>query len=928
MDLIYTNPSREDVGVLHNYELDLAFGSDENNLECVVSRNDHCCEFGSYLYIEGTEYGGIIDGIESKNSTNEVVYSGRTWHGILNSKVLQPDDGQDYLVLSGEANAVIASLLTRMGLSDLFEASSEDSGLTIRNYKMNRYIGGYEGIMKMLKTVDAKLLLCVQSSGKVLLSAVPVVDYTKEELDSDLIDLDVKRTANTVNHLICLGQGNLAERTVVHLYADENGNISQTQTFKGVDEYVAVFDYSNAESEDDLLKSGIDRLKELMQQDDLSVDVNDVDDPYDVGDLVGASDNITNIKITVPVTKKIVTIKNGMVTIDIKTETGNLSESKNEGSSGGGGGSGEPGEPGQPGKDGKSAYESAKEGGYTGTEAQFNTDLAQVSNKETAGTAASAVSSHNTDTSAHADIRSEAKRYVDNNAVKKQYQHSPGYLATSGWYRVGEIENSQLWINFTSVSRLIIGGSYSNHRPNPFVVDIYRAPSDIGLRQLPAMGDPSQVDKVRVCMTASGKFGVDIHYKPNAENFVSIDVETVQNDFTFVAFANVTDSTETVLASIDLTKDGFLGDRPTTDEMNAAASNAQTKASQYAELVATNHNKDASAHADIRDAMLPKSGGTMTGPIVAKGIKTRYPQYTYDGCFVHTNPNPWFNYGGSGVGIVVVNLGKGLSFMAADITMASQSMSANLCLSGYAESGSGFGWTSATGVINGVSPRVRCAGDAEGNKYFLLGDVNTNWGSYCHVVVTNLLQFAPNIANDTVQISMTTDESIFVSVKEVSFKNVAPVDPSNLSAPVPIEKGGTGATTAADARTSLGITPANIGAVTTNLCYPSDMTDLVEWCERQPVGCQFGVTSDVTGTPKRSYFIGTLLKGCDDFRAIHLYELGGGASYEKVRSLSGGSWGWGEWKQIVTTDLMNTAINQAITGGSAMTVEQVRAICT
>lgn len=337
MDLIYTNQSREDVGVLHNYELDLAFGSDENNLECVVSRKDHCCAFGSFLYIEGTEYGGIVDSIESKNSTTEVVYSGRTWHGILNSKVLQPDSGEAYLVVSGEANDVIASLLTRMGLSDLFEASSEDSGLNITSYKMNRYISGYDGILKMLKTVGAKLLFCVQSGGKVLLSVVPVVDYTKEELDSDLIDLDVKQTANTVNHLICLGSGELENRMVIHLYADENGNISQTQTFKGVDECVAVYDYSNAQDEADLLNSGTERLKELMQQDDLSVDVNDVDDPYDIGDIVGATDNITNIKITVPVTKKIVTIKNGVVTIDIKTETGKASASTSSGFGGGGG---------------------------------------------------------------------------------------------------------------------------------------------------------------------------------------------------------------------------------------------------------------------------------------------------------------------------------------------------------------------------------------------------------------------------------------------------------------------------------------------------------------------------------------------------------------------------------------------------------------
>ncbi len=40
------------------------------------------------------------------------------------------------------------------------------------------------------------------------------------------------------------------------------------------------------------------------------------------------------------------------------------------------------GSPGAPGADGKSAYESAQDGGYTGTETQFNTDLAGVGNKQ------------------------------------------------------------------------------------------------------------------------------------------------------------------------------------------------------------------------------------------------------------------------------------------------------------------------------------------------------------------------------------------------------------------------------------------------------------------------------------------------------------------------------------------------------------------
>ena len=137
MDLIYTNSARVDQGVLQDYELDLAFGADENNLECKVQAGSHCCESGSLLYIEGTEYGGIIDSIESDTDSKEVIYTGRTWHGILNSKVIQPDSGEAYLVVSGEANAAIANLLSKLALTDLFEASSEESGLNISNYKMN-----------------------------------------------------------------------------------------------------------------------------------------------------------------------------------------------------------------------------------------------------------------------------------------------------------------------------------------------------------------------------------------------------------------------------------------------------------------------------------------------------------------------------------------------------------------------------------------------------------------------------------------------------------------------------------------------------------------------------------------------------------------------------------------------------------------------
>lgn len=318
MDLIYANAERQDQGVLLCYELDLAFGKSENDFECRIPADAHCCGAGFLLYIEGAGYGGLIDSIESDTSSGEVVYSGRTWQGVLNSKVIEPNEGESHLVVSGEANAVIASLLERLGLSGLFEASADDSGLTISSYQMNRYAAGYDGICKMLSTVGGKLLASYRD-GKVLLSAVERHDYSQEEeFDSDQINFVVKRDFSSVNHLICMGQGELSERMIIHLYADTEGNISRTQTQFGLAEFTSVYDYSNAESEEELENGGRERLAELRKPATLTVDFDADDDKYDVGDVVGARDHITGLFVTAEISTKLVTVKDGQTTISYK----------------------------------------------------------------------------------------------------------------------------------------------------------------------------------------------------------------------------------------------------------------------------------------------------------------------------------------------------------------------------------------------------------------------------------------------------------------------------------------------------------------------------------------------------------------------------------------------------------------------------------
>jgi hypothetical protein len=319
MDLIYANEKAEDINVIHDYTFDLAFGKDENNFELTLDRNNHCCKEGYFIYIEGTEYGGVIDSIQVITDTEKVIYKGRTWHGILSKKILCPDNSQDYLTVNGEANSIISSLLERIGLSDMFEADTTDSQINI-SYQFARFIDAYTGFRKMLVANGCKLIFKYKM-GRVVLSTLPFVDYSKDEqFDSDQIALDIQKNYNKINHLICLGAGELKDRQVIHLYADASGNISKTQTFTGIDEQTAIYDYPNAESLEVLEQGGIERLKECIVEGAVAVDFDAEETVYDIDDVVGSRENVTGIEVTASITKKIVTIEKG--TIKIKYEVG------------------------------------------------------------------------------------------------------------------------------------------------------------------------------------------------------------------------------------------------------------------------------------------------------------------------------------------------------------------------------------------------------------------------------------------------------------------------------------------------------------------------------------------------------------------------------------------------------------------------------
>lgn len=307
-DLVYTDSSHKDIGVVKAYNLDAAWGADENDFELLLPATDSI-EFGALVYIDGTQLGGVVDD-KSPDATSDiqtVTYHGRTWHGIMADSVLSPDAGKDYLTYSGDANGVIRTIISRQGLGDIFTCDG-DAGISVSG-RFDRYTDMYSGLMKMLSR-DAsrrgRLRIYKEPGGKVHVEAVPVSEYTSE-VDSDRYGFKSTVDARPYNHLICLGEGDLKDRDVVHLYADANGNVSTTQTLFGIDERTITYDYSNAEH-DELVSKGTERLLELQRTSGVSMSVASDTGTFEVGDVVGAYDNLTGIYAESYVNKVIVNV--------------------------------------------------------------------------------------------------------------------------------------------------------------------------------------------------------------------------------------------------------------------------------------------------------------------------------------------------------------------------------------------------------------------------------------------------------------------------------------------------------------------------------------------------------------------------------------------------------------------------------------------
>ena len=313
MDLMYIRDSNGimDSGYLKHFEADFDITTDldyvTNDFEIKMSlpSSDEELFFSenkikTIVYVEGTEYGGEITGSIIDTDEKTITYTGRTWRGTLSQWIIEPPAGQDYRIVSGN----LATILRQLPLSSYLDVA--DTAYTTGTFQFDRYITSFEGITKLLTHADASLRIGIEFhegdeyTGIATITIQPTRDATGmievSQDYNDNIKLRIQRDHNTPKHLICLGQGELKNREVIHLYADENWNIVQTAIPGAYP--TEIYDFSSTTA---LLSDGMKRYKELIDGHEL-IDVAIKDLDIRLGDIISARDRLTNENVTAEIT--------------------------------------------------------------------------------------------------------------------------------------------------------------------------------------------------------------------------------------------------------------------------------------------------------------------------------------------------------------------------------------------------------------------------------------------------------------------------------------------------------------------------------------------------------------------------------------------------------------------------------------------------
>ena len=307
MELIVADNAGKTLFPLADFELDMDSGwgdGVDNTFDLIVrDATAPLPEAAWRVYADGTEMGGRVEGFELKTgrTSSELHWTGSTWSGVLAKRLLWPDAGQDFLTLSGDANAVLRSAVARLGLGSFFAVPDGDVGVAV-SYRCSRDRPDAWTNLRLAMRSAGLRLDARWINGACRLQATKVTDW-RGRVDSDLVDFDLSSDLLVTNHLKAAGKGELASREVVDVYADRNGNVGTAKAMAGVFELEEYYDANNSEG-DDLRDQATDRLKDMQSEGGVKVTVGEGVE-FGLGDMVEARHYSPNVTVSVEISSKV-----------------------------------------------------------------------------------------------------------------------------------------------------------------------------------------------------------------------------------------------------------------------------------------------------------------------------------------------------------------------------------------------------------------------------------------------------------------------------------------------------------------------------------------------------------------------------------------------------------------------------------------------
>lgn len=330
MNIIIADENGDEIRSLLFDTYDFEVGHESNDFQIVIKREEYeTIPKKARIYIPDTELGGLFRQLETGTEQGVICPGGITWRGMMTRKIIRPPSGSDYATDSGELNAIIKAKV-EAAFPGLFIGVSTSTGVSV-NWQYERYCTLEDGLKKLLQSVDYRLDLRYSQADKaVIAQAVPIVDYSESiEFSSDLrVNYQMQQQGDGVNHLICLGKGELKNRVVRDLYIDQNGNVSTTQYYTGIDEIAEVYDSGGSEVSD-LIKNGTERLISVANKDVFNIKV-DPEIEVAIGDIVGGRDYLSGMTMAAPVWSKIIKYQAGMTSIEYVLENDRMTVEEDE----------------------------------------------------------------------------------------------------------------------------------------------------------------------------------------------------------------------------------------------------------------------------------------------------------------------------------------------------------------------------------------------------------------------------------------------------------------------------------------------------------------------------------------------------------------------------------------------------------------------